>query len=438
MKCKNCGNEFEGNFCPECGTKVDSEQAPQQINQNIENVESNKKPFYKNWLFWTICAVGIVFIIIFIFLAVKTSIPKVEKAVVSTTQADEEITYDYYALNDVHFNIPSSFVKGTINTGFSFSAGSTGILNVEVFNHGSYVTDDNISDFIDKFDDDVDNYDEILIRNCFVSNNYPAQEVRFTCDSGSGTNYYNIYCFGVGNYIYKFTFLSLSNTQCEDFNNYENDIIKQIEIPEIETTVEEETTIKPTEKATEKPTEKATEKKSIENNTSTGGFYANGSGDYVANGLKVEGYGILHVSYSGSGNFSVISYEGDEYDKLLVNEIGNYSGDVLIDHAGTFNLEISGEGSWNITSSGLSVDDGTSFSGSGDSVTGITSHDGGSWHITNNGSSNFSVIEYGMYEGYMKLMVNEIGNYEGTVKADSGDDIFFEINSDGNWSINKN
>ena len=73
MKCKNCGNEFEGNFCPECGTKVDSEQAPQQINQNIENVESNKKPFYKNWLFWTICAVGIVFIIIFIFLAVKTS-----------------------------------------------------------------------------------------------------------------------------------------------------------------------------------------------------------------------------------------------------------------------------------------------------------------------------------------------------------------------------
>lgn len=25
MICKNCSNEFEGKFCPECGTKVEPE-----------------------------------------------------------------------------------------------------------------------------------------------------------------------------------------------------------------------------------------------------------------------------------------------------------------------------------------------------------------------------------------------------------------------------
>lgn len=25
MKCKHCGSEFEGKFCPECGTKAEAE-----------------------------------------------------------------------------------------------------------------------------------------------------------------------------------------------------------------------------------------------------------------------------------------------------------------------------------------------------------------------------------------------------------------------------
>ena len=184
------------------------------------------------------------------------------------------------------------------------------------------------------------------------------------------------------------------------------------------------------------PTEKPEKKTEIKNETSSDDFYAYGDGDYVATGLNVTGYAVLHIDYTGAGNFSVVSYEGDKYDNLLVNAIGNYSGDVLVDHSGSFSLEIKADdGNWNITSSGLEIDDTTSFSGCGDAVTGITSSSGGIWEITHDGTSNFSVVEYGVDLGYMDLLVNEIGSYSGTVKAESGDNIFFKVNADGNWTI---
>lgn len=190
------------------------------------------------------------------------------------------------------------------------------------------------------------------------------------------------------------------------------------------------------EKTPEKPTEK---KQGIENDTSSDGFYAYGDGDYVASGLKVTRYAVLHIDYTGDGYFSVTSYEGDEYDSLLVNAIDNYSGDVLVDHSGDFQLQIkSSRGNWNITSSGLTIDDTTSFSGHGDSVTGLTSSSGGTWEITNaNTDSYFSVTQYGYNSGYMRLLANEIGSYSGTVKVEGGDNIFFKVKSDGDWTIKK-
>lgn len=178
----------------------------------------------------------------------------------------------------------------------------------------------------------------------------------------------------------------------------------------------------------------------VYNNSSTNNFNANGTGDFVAKGLKVENYAVLTINYTDAtnSNFTVTSYEGDDYDDLLVNTIGNYSGKVLIDHSGTFDLEIKSNGSWSISASGLSVENVSSFSGTGDAVTGITTHTGGSWEITNNGNSNFSVVEYGVSEGYLDLLVNEIGSYNGVVKASAEDDnIFFKVTSEGSWSIKK-
>lgn len=73
MKCKNCGSEFEGKFCPECGTKAEAEttvtsQSVQQqpdVSQQVPPVlnakpagtgeKKPKKPIYKRW--WFICIV---------------------------------------------------------------------------------------------------------------------------------------------------------------------------------------------------------------------------------------------------------------------------------------------------------------------------------------------------------------------------------------------
>lgn len=83
MKCKNCGNEFEGKFCPMCGTKAEDTQSsvvepqvvePQNyqptvlqsqepLSPNMSVNTSNSplhKPFYTKWWFWTIIIVAII------------------------------------------------------------------------------------------------------------------------------------------------------------------------------------------------------------------------------------------------------------------------------------------------------------------------------------------------------------------------------------------
>ncbi len=203
-------------------------------------------------------------------------------------------------------------------------------------------------------------------------------------------------------------------------------------------TTAEPTTEKPTEPPTEKLTEPPTEAPKIEDNASSDGFWAEGNGDYVADGLHVKNYAVLHIEHNGDGGFSVVSYEGDEYDELLVAEVGNYSGDLLIDHSGDFNLEVKcSSGNWSIKSSELSIDDSSSFSGNGDTITGITSYSGGSWKLEHFGEGGFSVVEYGVNEGYMELLVAKVGNYSGIVKVEKAPNIFFEVKADGDWTIEK-
>lgn len=232
---------------------------------------------------------------------------------------------------------------------------------------------------------------------------------------------------------------------CGGLYSYESVLGSTVTLPRIDmryysinTQTESDDTTEKAIETTKKEKAESNNNQGIDNDTSSDNFYAYGDGDYVATGLKVTKYAVLHVDYYGSGHFSVTSYEGNEYDDLLVNTTGAYSGNVLVDHSGNFQLEIKASGKWNITSSGLSVDDTTSFSGFGDAVTGITSHSGGVWEITHSGNTgNFAVIEYGLNSGYMDLLVNEIGSYSGTVKAESGDNIFFKVSADGNWTIKK-
>lgn len=53
MKCKHCGSEFEGKFCPECGTKAEAEEttASQPMQQQPDVPQQPKKPIYKRMWF---------------------------------------------------------------------------------------------------------------------------------------------------------------------------------------------------------------------------------------------------------------------------------------------------------------------------------------------------------------------------------------------------
>ena len=60
MKCKKCGTEFEGKFCPSCGSQVDS-STNATVGVQQENVKT-KKPFYKKWWFILIAIIVVIVI----------------------------------------------------------------------------------------------------------------------------------------------------------------------------------------------------------------------------------------------------------------------------------------------------------------------------------------------------------------------------------------
>lgn len=82
MKCSHCGAEYEGNFCPECGARAESQspatpppiQQPTANRQNpvppvggnvaaYQKPKKPKKPIYKKWWFYVIAAVALIAII---------------------------------------------------------------------------------------------------------------------------------------------------------------------------------------------------------------------------------------------------------------------------------------------------------------------------------------------------------------------------------------
>lgn len=166
-------------------------------------------------------------------------------------------------------------------------------------------------------------------------------------------------------------------------------------------------------------------------------FSINGTGDSLADGLVVKsGCGRIHFTHKGDSNFIVQAYGESGTPLLLINTIGNYDGTVLLPEAGTYDLEIQADGAWTAEASGLSTTQSTSFSGSGDLVTDIFSVSNNKWTISNkNASSNFVVYEYSTLFGF-DLLVNEIGNYEGSVRSSISDgNAYFVVMSDGDWSI---
>jgi len=165
-----------------------------------------------------------------------------------------------------------------------------------------------------------------------------------------------------------------------------------------------------------------------------------GRGDVV---LRIEGQElptVAVITHQGKNtNFAVTSYIGTEYNALLVNEIGNYSGMVyvapLVD-----TLEITAGGDWTVTRynlDGATQWDGlTDLAGEGDSVVVLTGGSSGAVAITNQSESNFSIVAYDEFGEYLDLLVNEIGDYSGEVLLPDADPMALDITAvGGTWTM---
>lgn len=76
MKCSNCNTEYEGNFCPNCGQKADTNSNSSNnqdssiyvdgMHYNNPNpnqaLQKTKKPLYKKWWFWLIIVLVVIII----------------------------------------------------------------------------------------------------------------------------------------------------------------------------------------------------------------------------------------------------------------------------------------------------------------------------------------------------------------------------------------
>lgn len=165
-----------------------------------------------------------------------------------------------------------------------------------------------------------------------------------------------------------------------------------------------------------------------------------GSGDSVLSDIVLEDGEIyaMHMTHSGYGNFAVWMYDAYSDRDLLINEIGNYDGIVLLDGTSPLMLNIEAGGNWTYEIYKLSKISQNSFSGKGDYVTGIFRISGGAqvWHFEHSGNSNFAVWLY-TADG-RDLIINEIGAYDAEqIISTTGGHAFFVITADGEWKVSQ-
>ena len=158
-----------------------------------------------------------------------------------------------------------------------------------------------------------------------------------------------------------------------------------------------------------------------------------------------NGLTIFDMKHDGNSNFAIwlLDGTGDMID-LLVNEIGGFDGSTVIglDDAGGYLLDISADGNWNVTIEQPRNVSGTSpplnISGHGQSVSQFISLQGGlaRFEMTHDGNSNFAIWLFEDDGLRVDLLVNEIGEFDGSTAIGVDDGIYIlDISADGNRKI---
>jgi hypothetical protein len=161
-----------------------------------------------------------------------------------------------------------------------------------------------------------------------------------------------------------------------------------------------------------------------------------GTGDDLLTLPKSIKAAIVVAKTDGQSNFIVETLDSRNHmEDLLVNEIGTYSGTRVFGletKSKARRLQISADGAWSVTLKPIASAPSLLSSKSGDGVY-LFNKRAGALKIRHSGSSNFVVVQHTGGRFGWNLLVNEIGNYKGTVPTEGGPSVV-EIEADGDWT----
>lgn len=165
-----------------------------------------------------------------------------------------------------------------------------------------------------------------------------------------------------------------------------------------------------------------------------------GKGDYVAPNIEIGDSNYrVHIVYSGKKykDFIINCIDENGVAKEIVNEREAYDGYVIFNPSGMgpYTFEIKSTGTWSIQIEDLKAADNIEFSGKGDTITSTFENQNGTWLVDNDGKGDFKIVLH--YGDKQNILVDNYGNFEGrvSVKIPDGESGFFEIISNGNWSV---
>lgn len=162
-----------------------------------------------------------------------------------------------------------------------------------------------------------------------------------------------------------------------------------------------------------------------------------GIGDDIVE-FEVDKPAIVRFSCPACSGNTVVSTDGR--DSLIINEIGAYSGEHLInmsENALTTSFEVTADSAWTLSISDANSAKrvtGKSLSGKGSTVLYVPSTYS-KVSVRNVGTSNFVVYVWPKKPGffYLPLLINEIGSYKGTKRVKTPGLIY--VGSLGEWSL---
>jgi len=172
-----------------------------------------------------------------------------------------------------------------------------------------------------------------------------------------------------------------------------------------------------------------------------------GTGQQASQKFNLEnGLSVFRMTHAGTSNFAITLLDSaGENVELLVNEIGKFSGSKAagIEKKGEYVLDVSANGSWTVEieqpRSNSAQSEAQTFTGTGQQVTPIFNLEKGlkTFKMKHLGKSNFSVVLMDKKGDNIELLVNEIGEFDGSkaVGINRSGLYLLDISADGEWTI---